>query len=153
MHGGSGKAARAKSERIKAEAKLARILNLGDTREVNPQEALLSQVWEASANVEFLRYRVQNLDAIYGPNHVGDAEAHVLVKMYNSERDRLTKYAKVCVDAGLAEKQIQTMQVLGVAVVGVIQALLEYDALKLTPAQVEAGRKFASERLRLLVAA
>lgn len=34
------------------------------------------------------------------------AEPHVLVRMYNEERDRLVKYAKLCRDAGIEEHRI-----------------------------------------------
>lgn len=104
---------------LESERKLGRVLP------VEPAEAMLAMVWEATANVAVLRDLVQALDAgrVDDPDGVGlgstlairsgsaqkpnEATPHVWVGMYDAERERLMRWAKACRDAGVDERRIQ----------------------------------------------
>lgn len=62
-------------------------------------------------------------------------EPHVLVRMYNDERDRLVRYAKLCLDAGVAERLVKLAERQGTAMVQILDAALE--RLELTPEQIQ----------------
>jgi hypothetical protein len=125
------------------------LVSLGIPVQTDPQQALLEQVWEAAGNVAFLRERVQALEvSVAGPDHLGDGRPHVLVVMYGEERDRLSKIAKMALDAGVAAKFVTIAERQADAIVSVINAVL--DGLDLDDAQRERGREIAGTKLRLL---
>lgn len=90
---------------------------LGRVFEVEPAEAMLAMVHEAAANVAVLRHLVQQLDPSVGPSgiagstgstaKVNEATPHVLVAMYDAERERLVRWSKACRDAGVDERRVQ----------------------------------------------
>lgn len=96
---------------------------LGGRLDITPEEALLGQVHEAAANVAVLRAEIsglgiavahegaiaipeQRIEWDKGGTHV-PARVHVLVDLYNTERDRLARFAKLAIDAGVAERQVR----------------------------------------------
>lgn len=119
------------------------LLKLGVQVEIDPQAALLQMVWEAAGNVAYLRGRVQQLEAIFGPNHLGDAEPHVLVEMYAGERERLAKFSKIAIDAGIAQRQLDLIERLADPIVIVVMAALE----GLPEAEQERRRRIAVAKL------
>lgn len=66
--------------------------------------------------------RLTRVEGIYGKDHTGDGAPHVLVTMYGQERDRLVKYAKLCLDAGVDERRIRLAEATGRALAGVVEA-------------------------------
>lgn len=143
LHGGRSPSGRRHAER---EAAAAALRKLGVPIEVEPQQALLGQVWEAMGNVAFLRAKVQALTAIHGIDHLGDARPNVLVAMYNEERDRLAKICKLAIDAGIAERAIAIAEQQAEAIVAVITGVL--DALGLPREKRDAAQATAVELLR-----
>lgn len=121
---------------------------LGVPVEIDPQQALLRQVWEAYGNVAFLRARVRELEAIHGPDHLGDERPHVLLALYNEERDRLAKIAKLAIDAGIAERAITIAEAQADAIVSVVTAVL--DSLDLPRGKRDAAQAVAVRRLQEL---
>jgi hypothetical protein len=134
-HGGGAKQVRAKAKRRLALGQaVAELDRLGIPVEVDPSEAMLQMVHEAAGNVAFLRMRVQELEQAgrFTGNHDADdvvsaigeeenprpsiagrvdpknwkAERHVLVAMYDDERERLVRWAKACRDAGVEEHRV-----------------------------------------------
>lgn len=61
------------------------------------------------------------------------ADPHVLVRMYNEERDRLVRYCKLARDAGVDERMVRAAEQHGRVVVRLLDAVL--DALELTEDQ------------------
>lgn len=157
------------------EQKLAQaIKRFGAPIEVNPADALLQLVWETAGNVAWLRERVRELN-ILGPglsdesqdpdgngishrrhrdflsfDHLGNLTPHALVRMYNDERDRLTRVCKVAVECGLAERQMRLAERYAQVIVQVIMHVLEAPQLDLTPHQREIGRQLAATKMREL---
>lgn len=95
---------------------------MGGQIDVDPGEAMLVMVKEAAFNVAFLRAKVEQLQQGWGDNATGIVgyedhgkaglaqREHILVEMYDKERDRLVRYAKMCRDAGIEERRIQVME-------------------------------------------
>jgi hypothetical protein len=168
----------APGERIQAanEAAQQALDRLGRPRAVAPQRALLETVWEAAGNVAFLREQVGALgvdmtlrvaEVAQRPSD-GDVEidgelheyrGHVvtirediraIVKLYGEWTDRLTKYAKAAVDAGIAEREVHLVEQQADLLIRVIEATLA--SLHLTPEAHEAARQIAVSELRLVAA-
>lgn len=166
-HGG-----RAPQVKAAAKARLARqeaqtiVEHLGVRVETTPEEALLGQVWEAAGNVELLRRMVQDLTPAVGMSVFGEdgqvihkiagptgskqkqneAAPHVLVVMYNEERDRLVRYAKVCADAGVSQQLISLMERHAEQVVTAVETSLEELGVEVT----EETRRVLGTHLRLV---
>ena len=166
MHAGSTPNG-VKSARVELLRQAAR--RLGIPREVEPGQALLELVWEAAGNVEFYRDLVAGLEGgdgvgahgsgLYGAlRHqtgfeTGEAKRHVLVQMYDDERDRLKEYASTVVKVGLAERQVQVAEVQAALVARVVMGLLDDPELGLSREQRDVGRRLAGRHMRLLSAA
>lgn len=102
----------------------------------DPAGALLGLIAEAAGNVEFYRSLVEVLPThpepdeaiadgegnvhyrrgetgVYGRTYhqsgipTGEAKAHVLVQLYDAERDRLAKYVKDALQLGLDERRVR----------------------------------------------
>lgn len=168
MHGGSLKRTKAAAaRRLAVEAVKREAARLGGSLDVDPLDVLLQAVREAAANVAVLRDAIGDLGVTVGHDgaialperelewsrgggtHV-PARVHVLVAMYDAERDRLARYAKLCLDAGVDERRVrvaeQQAQVLGQA----IGRALDDGEVALTPAQRQALRAAMARELRAL---
>lgn len=126
IHGGGTKAAKAKAKRVLAEREAtAELDRLGIPTTVDPLAALVGQVCEAAGNVEYLRQRVADYgDDITAPNHLGDLVPRVLVQMYDRERERLARFSKLALEAGVAERQITLAEEQGALIARVIRGVL-----------------------------
>lgn len=141
------------------------LTSLGGSIDVDPAEAMLAMVREAAWNVAWLRSQVEELRprlsdgddapvlidedgvATVHPAWVGaavagrvdpanwKAEPHVLVRMYNDERDRLVRYAKLCRDAGIEERRVQVEEEQARWVVAMLDRA--FEQLELTAHQRE----------------
>jgi hypothetical protein len=141
------------------------LTSLGGQLDVDPAEAMLSMVREAAWNVVYLRELVSllkpavddgegnfvvdedgvtRLSATFVGAGIGvrqspddwKADYHVLVKYYNEERDRLVRYAKLCRDAGVQERQVQIAEAQGEWLAATVDKVLEH--LNLTEEQQQA---------------
>lgn len=171
-HGGATKAAEAKRREVvarhEAEKAVAReIKRLGESIDVHPLDALLDLVHEAAANVAALRLFVGELgievdadggialpERVLEWEHSGThvpARQHILVVMYGEERDRLARWAKLCLDAGIDERRVRMQEARGREMAEVVREAI--DAMSPTPAQREAGYRAAAEAMRRRTAA
>lgn len=141
---------------------------------VTPVQEMLHLVRESSSNVAFLGQLVRDLPiypspgewvegadkpyyrqgdpGIYGPTYhqsgipTGEAKPHVLVVMYNEERDRHRANLKAAIDAGIEERRLQLLEADAERLFsGVGEAM---RAAELTPAQVEAFKRALADSLR-----
>ncbi len=117
---------------------------------VDPLEVLLYQLGWASGAARALGRLVSELEEIHGPNHAGDAVPHVLVQMWNQERDRAARFAKLALDAGVVERQVRLAETQGQIIAQIFTAVLDDDTLGLSRAQREVGRSLAARHLRAL---
>lgn len=150
-------------QRLKLERTLLEMERLGGSIDVSPTEAMLTMVRESAWNVAYLRMLIDGLkggveDAAEAPVVIDSegvaqvhpawvgakvavrtdpdnwvAAPHVLVRMYNEERDRLVKYAKLCRDAGVEERMVTVAEEQGRWLVRTVDLVLE--RLGLTEAQ------------------
>jgi hypothetical protein len=135
MHGGNTKAARAKADRVMAEMEAKFLMKreatkllkrLGGRLDIDPVDAIFECVQESAANVAVLRSYVEKLDievaddgAIVFPEKEIEwdkggtyvpARIHAIVDLYNQERDRLVKFSKFAIDAGLDERKVRVAE-------------------------------------------
>ena len=158
MHGGTtpnGKTHAANEAASKA------LASFGVPIRTEPQVALLELVWEAVGNVSFLRARCNELVEDGKLNLIGNTyvvaqrdgitlpigeEARGYVKLYGEWCDRLAKYSKAAIDAGIAKREIELAERSGDAICAVIDAVL--DGLGLEPERIDAGRRLVAIELR-----
>lgn len=115
FHGASAPQVReARQRRLAAAKAWEDLARLGVQIETTPIEALEQMLYESAGNVAVLREMVGELgpDQLYGPVKHGEpkAEPHVLVVMYDAERDRLARIAKDCAGLGLDERKVRIME-------------------------------------------
>jgi hypothetical protein len=173
-HGSGAPQVRAAAKRRLALGQAAAELDrLGIPVEVDPSEAMLAMVHEAAGNVAFLRMRVAELEqgGRLTRNHDADdvsaiaeednprqsiagrvdpknfkAERHVLVGMYDDERERLVRWSKACRDAGVEEHRVALAEKQGQMLAEVLRDFLA----SLSGALVAAG--LAQEVIRRVFA-
>jgi hypothetical protein len=174
FHGGS-----TRTHRVAGEIQLARVAlhRLGVPLDIaDPADMLLSMVRESAGNLRVLREMVNELidpvqlqqmidlgwtaDRPLAPMyaamrhasgaHTGLGKEHVVVSMYDSERERLVKFSAEALKAGIAERQVKLAEQLASSVAAAMMSLLDDPALGLSRDQREAGRKAAGRHLRVL---
>lgn len=135
LHGGSTPNHVAAAQREQA---ADAVQTLGLPRDVEPHEALLEEVHRAAGHVAWLAGVVAELEkqqVVHGitrtvqmPDGTRSVEAraalNVWVKLYQEERDRLTRVAKVAIDAGVAERQVRLAERQAQQLAEVIRAVL-----------------------------
>lgn len=163
-HGGKAPRTLAKAKRILAlGAAQADLDRLGRPIEVDPSEAMLAMVHEAAGNVAFLRGRVQELVQDVGSGGIAgltggmakpnEAVRHVLVVMYDEERERLVKWSKACRDSGIEEQRVALAERYGEEIAGVLRVILEAAlvALLTAGASSEVVRRVWAEQVPQIV--
>lgn len=137
MHWNTKAARAAGGRRLALGEAMAELDRLGRPIPVDPSEAMLAMVHEAAGNVAVYRFLVQSLDSTVDQEPGGfkddreepvdpkwrdelgkglagrtdpanwRAAPHVWVAMYDEERERLVKWAKMCRDAGVDERRVE----------------------------------------------
>ncbi len=77
------------------------MVTLGEPIDIQPHDALLGILRSTAGHVAWLNAEVENL------SDLKDQDAGILVRLYSEERDRLTRIAKVCMDAGISAKIVE----------------------------------------------
>lgn len=109
-HGGMAPQIRNKAEREQLEKKLW-TANLSTTRgqDAHPLQHLLDELHTSANVVAVLSMQVEELgDITQWGQH--ERSVNVLYKLWSEERDRHAKLAKLCLDSGIAERQIQLVE-------------------------------------------
>lgn len=159
----------AASRRLQAVEATEQLRQLGVSLETTPIAALEAMLFEAAGNVAVLRELVGSLpleagrlgnsdrglaptDGIYGHTYhqsgipTGEAKPHVIVVMYNEERDRLAKLAEICVKLGLDRRRVELAEADARELfAGVMKAI---TAAGLTDQQAEVFRRELANQLR-----
>ena len=127
-HLGSTKSHRSNATVTEAQRRMVRF---GEPIHLHPNEALLSMLHLSSGHVAWLREEITAMD------DVGSFENQVIVSLYAEERDRLTRVARHCLDAGIAERQVKLAESYGSQIAGVLRRIFEDEDLHLTVGQRE----------------
>lgn len=166
-HGGGSPVVRAAAERRLAERQaLMAVETFGLPREVDPHSALLEELHRAAGAVQWLGAVVSDLErseVTWGlvketrgtqlekgtDNGTTRAAAvNVWVRLWQEERDRLTKVAKTCVDVGIEERKVRLAEAAGQQLASVVRAVL--DRLELTDEQRSRALVVVPEEFRRL---
>src|SRR5690348_1124286 len=102
---------------VKVEAE-RRLLAIGESIKVNPIDALLWTVNLSAGHLEFVRRELAGYDEANG------FEREVMLRVYNDERDRLARTAKLAIDAGVQEKAIKLAETYGEMLARLIESIL-----------------------------
>ncbi|CAN5513848.1 hypothetical protein BH20ACT21_BH20ACT21_25190 [soil metagenome] len=149
-HGGAAKQVRVKAARNVVKEKIGQLLlkEFGDV--ADPLEVLVTQLTQAAFSAAAYGRMVAGLEQIYRENNFGDHVPHVLISMWNEERDRAARFAKIALDSGVQERQVRVAQQQGALLAQVVQRMLEDPEFNLTASQRAAGRMVAARHLRAL---
>lgn len=85
-----------------------RMVTLGaPIEDVTAVSALLSELYASTGHVEWLRQEI----ATMSKGDLGTVEGLALVRLYDTERDRKTRIAKLCSEAGVDEATVRVAEV------------------------------------------
>ena len=131
--------------------------------ETTATQALLNEVCRTAGHVEYLAQKVSELEdheLIWGTTRIKEggqdggttqeAEAHMWLKLYQQERDRLVRVCDVAIRCGIEERYVKLAEAQGEMVAAAIKAIL--GDLGLTPEQQKAALKVVPLHLRQLSA-
>ena len=104
-HGGSTSAHRKNA--LKLEAQQRMVASGVQVEDAEPHMVLLQELAMSAGHVGFLREEIAALE----PEEIGSARSVVLLGRYDQERDRLTRIAKACSEAGVDEARIRIEEV------------------------------------------
>jgi hypothetical protein len=80
-----------------------RMVTLGEPIEdVTAVGALLSELYSSAGHVAWLRQQISAMS----PDELGTIEGQAVVRLYDGERDRKTRIAKMCTEAGVDEARV-----------------------------------------------
>lgn len=118
LHGGASPSGNAAAARLEAQ----QFMDAGESlRQVEPIDAMLYTVQRGSAIAVYCRRRVATLEE---GDRVKDGDVNLWARLELEALDRLARYAKMALDAGVAERRVQMAERLG----GMLAAAAE-DAL------------------------
>lgn len=101
FHGGSTPNHGKRAVTLEAKRKM---ITLGEPdQEVTAISALLSELYASSGHVAWLRQQIADMT----PEDLGTVEGQAIISLYNSERDRKTRIAKLCTEAGVDEATVR----------------------------------------------
>lgn len=84
-----------------------RMVTLGEPDDdITAIGALLSELYASTGHVAWLRQQIADMS----PEHLGTIEGQAIINLYNSERDRKTKIAKMATEAGVDEAAVRVAE-------------------------------------------
>lgn len=109
------------------------VVTFGLPVDIEPHVALLAEVHRSAGHVQWLGNKIAGFDTddeLTQSDMSGRSEKPaVWVEMYNAERAHLARVCKACIDAGIAERQVQLAEAQADAIIGVIEAVLAATGL------------------------
>jgi hypothetical protein len=109
------------------------VKTFGLSREIDPRDALLEEVYRTAGAVDWLAKQVQALDTasvVWGRTEETDegvkhkAAPNVWVQLYQQERAHLVRVAKEAIAAGIEERKVRLAEQQGAMLASVIKAVL-----------------------------
>lgn len=148
MHGAGAPAVKKKAaERVARQRAGAHLAAAGiELEDRDPLLELGKQLSLSAVTAERVRELVAELETIHSdafPN-----ELHVLVKLWNEERDRTARMAKLALDLGVPGAAVRLAQDQGALMAEITERTFADPLLGLTEEQKRAGRKVIAAHLR-----
>ena len=158
-HGGSAPQVRsAANRRLALDEARGMVEAYGQELDVSPEEAIFAMIRVTAGNVMLLQDLVSQLKAEVGGEGIAsftgnervlfEAKPHVLVVMYNDERDRLVRFSKVAAEIGLSERMVSLAESQGQLIAKIFTAALDDPEWGLSKTAREAGKKTIARHLR-----
>ena len=155
LHGGCTPSGRKSAQKIIATKAVA---TYGLPREIEPQDALLEEIWRTAGAVDWLQAVVSQMDPddlVYGLHeeftggeHGGQrkyrAAPNVWLTKYQEERRHLVLVCRTAIAAGIAERQVRLAEETGKMIADVIKAVLKDLGVANHPKANETVRKHLS---------
>lgn len=108
---------------------------------IDPKDALLEELHRTAGIIAFYEYQITELtgttvtNALTGPvgtegptesgaEQYPKSEAHIWIRLHQEEREHYVKIAKVCIDAGIAEREVKIAEAQAAMIAQGIRALL-----------------------------
>ncbi len=114
FHGGATTAHRKHAVALEAKK---RLVTLGQPLDrIAPAEALLGLLRATAGHVNWLREQIMELDDL------GTQEAAVLLRMYDDERDRLTRISEAAIRSGASAEEVRVQQAQARQLVDIVRA-------------------------------
>lgn len=95
----------------------------------DPLDALREVIDDAAIMRAVLRDEVRALNELHGRNHLNDGAPDVRVIMLGEWSDRLARYAKLAIDAGFQERQLQISEETAETLMRAFEAAMEESGL------------------------
>jgi hypothetical protein len=147
MHGGAASQVKRKAAlRVARQRAEVVIDRLGAQRDITPEEAILECITEAAGNVEIYR----RLLAEIGLPVDADESAHLLIALYNQERDRLFTFASTAAKIGISELVIRISERQGEKLAEVLEGVFADPALGLDAVQRDVIRGVTAKHMKLV---
>jgi hypothetical protein len=84
-----------------------RMITLGEpVEDITAVSALLSELYASTGHVAWLRQQIADMST----DALGTVEGQAIINLYNGERDRKTKIAKLCTEAGVDEAAMRVAE-------------------------------------------
>ena len=84
-----------------------RMITLGEpVEDITAVSALLSELYASTGHVAWLRQQIADMST----DALGTVEGQAIINLYNGERDRKTKIAKMCTEAGVDEAAVRVAE-------------------------------------------
>lgn len=107
FHGGATSNHAKAAIRREAQAKMVSMGLDAPVGDVSALQALLQELWASTAHVAWLRQQMANLSR----DELGTPYGLAISSLYNSERDRKTKIARLAIESGVDEAAIRVAEV------------------------------------------
>lgn len=121
-HGGNTRSHRKNA--VEREAK-ARMIKLGEPlADARPHAVLLGLLRASAGHVSWIGSEVAEL------KDLGTHESQVMLRLYDEERDRLTRIAKSCSEAGVEAAEVQLQQAQALSIAHAVRAAAEDIGLR-----------------------
>lgn len=139
------------------------VVTYGLSREIDPRDALLEEVWRTAGAVDWLSKKVAELkdeEVVWGVTEVKQstgkdgnsvtesAELNVWVQLYQKERRHLVEVSRIAISAGIEERRVRIAEQQGQLLADAIRQIL--DDLRLSPEQLAKVPQIVPQRLREL---
>lgn len=148
-HGGGASQVRAAANRRLTKAKAeSQVAALGLPVDIEPQRALLDEVHRAAGAVAWIESVLHGFTIEIGDTPAIPDGFMTWAALYGAERDRLTRAAKLAIDAGVSERLVTIEEEKGALIAQLLTRIIDDPDLDLDDTQRTAMRSTAARHLR-----